>query len=161
MGCFATADGYVNIAGSNGRLWRGFCDALGEPQWVTDDRFRTAKLRSANRAVLNELVAERLARRSTAAWVALLTEHGVPVGPVNDIAETFADEQVRHLGLVAEVDHGVLGPLGLVRHAVTFADGPATVRAASPELGEHTADVLAELGIDADRLADLRARGIV
>ncbi|MEZ5260272.1 MAG: CaiB/BaiF CoA transferase family protein [Acidimicrobiia bacterium] len=161
MGCFATSDGYVNIAGSNGRLWRGFCEALGEPGWVTDERFRTAKLRSQNREVLNELIAERLAGRTTAEWVALLTEHAVPVGPVNDIAQTFADEQVQHLGLVAEVDHAVLGRLGLVRHAVTFADGPPTVRAASPELGEHTDAVLAQLGIDPARIADLRARGVL
>ncbi len=161
MGCFATADGHVNIAGSSGRLWRGFCTALGEEHWLDDERFRTAKLRSANRAELNALIAARLAERDTAEWVALLTEHGVPVGPVNTIDQTFADEQVSHLGLVAEVDHAALGTLGVVRNAVTMAGGPATVRRASPELGEHTDEVLRWLGVPEGRIADLRSRRVV
>jgi len=173
MGCFPTSDGHVNIAGSNGRLWRGFCAAIGEPGWPDDERFATPRLRSANRAVLNELIAERLATRTTAEWVRIMTDHGVPVGPVNTIDQTFADPQVQHLGLVQPVQNAVLGELGLIRNAVTMAggagddarldilDGTATVRAASPEQGEHTDAVLAEAGFSAGRIAELRAAGVI
>jgi formyl-CoA transferase len=161
MGCFPTRDGHVNIAGSGGRLWRGFCAALGEPQWVDDPRFRTGSLRSRNRDELNALIAERLAQRTTQEWVELLTEHGVPVGPVNTIDQTFADPQVDHLQLVQPVDHGRLGRLGVIRNAVTLQDGPSTVRGPSPELGEHTEEILREIGFDPARIADLRARGVV
>jgi formyl-CoA transferase len=161
MGCFPTRDGHVNIAGSGGRLWRGFCAALGEPQWVEDPRFTTGSLRSRNRDELNGLIAERLAERTTAEWVELLTEHGVPVGPVNTIDQTFADPQVEHLGLVQPVEHPRLGRLGVIRNAVTWQDGPPTVRGPSPELGEHTEEILLELGLDPARIADLRARGAV
>ena len=172
MGCFPTRDGHVNIAGSNGRLWRGFCQAIGAPEWVGDERFATPGLRSRNRAVLNAAIAERLASRTTAEWVAIMTEHGVPVGPVNTIEQTFADPQVQHLGLVQPVDHAALGQLGLIRNAVTMqrggADGDrdvlngmATVRTASPEQGEHTDAILAEAGFGPDRIAELRAAGVV
>ena len=172
MGCFPTRDGHVNIAGSNGRLWRGFCQAIGAPEWVGDERFATPGLRSRNRAVLNAAIAERLAARTTAEWVAIMTEHGVPVGPVNTIEQTFADPQVQHLGLVQPVDHAALGQLGLIRNAVTMqrggADGDrdvlngmATVRTASPEQGEHTDAILAEAGFGPDRIAELRAAGVV
>ncbi len=172
MGCFPTSDGHVNIAGSNGRLWRGFCQAIGAPEWVGDERFATPGLRSRNRTVLNAAIAERLAARTTAEWVAIMTEHGVPVGPVNTIEETFADPQVQHLGLVQPVDHDALGQLGLIRNAVTMQrggpdedrdvlDGTATVRRASPEQGEHTDAILAEAGFGPERIAELRAAGVV
>ncbi len=172
MGCFPTRDGHVNIAGSNGRLWRGFCRAIGAPEWVDDERFVTPGLRSRNRAVLNDAIAERLAARTTAEWVAIMTEHGVPVGPVNTIEETFADPQVQHLGLVQPVEHDALGQLGLIRNAVTMQrraaggdrdvlDGTATVREASPEQGEHTDAILTEAGFGPERIAELRAAGVV
>lgn len=180
MGCFATSDGHVNIAASGGRLWRRFCEALAVPEWLDDPRFRSAKLRSANREQLNELIAARLVQHRTAQWVALLTEHGVPVGPVNDIAEVFADPQVQHLGLLHTVEHGRLGPLDLVRNAVTMSDGsggvpavvaagdaagaPATlptVRQPSPDLGQHAEQVLAEAGFSVDEIAGLRAANVI
>ena len=168
MGCFPTIDGHVNIAGANGRLWRGFCAAIGAPEWLDDERFATARLRSANRAVLNGLIAERMSARTTAEWIDVMTAHGVPVGPVNTVDQTFADPQVQHLGLVEAVRHATLGELGLLRNAVTMAgaggdvlNGTATVRTPSPDQGEHAADILAELGLDAARIAELRARGVI
>ncbi len=170
MGCFPTQDGHVNIAGANGRLWRGFCAAIGAAEWLEDERFATPRLRSNNRGVLNAAIAARLATRSTAHWVQIMTEHGVPAGPVNTIDEAFADPQVQHLGLVHTVAHATLGELGLIRNAVTMRrgiddghvlDGTATVRAASPEQGEHTDAILAEAGFGAERIAELRAHGVI
>ena len=80
MGCFATADGHINIAGSSGRLWSGFCAAMDRPDWMTDDRFASPAARSHNRVALNAAIAAALRPRTTAEWVVLMTEHGVPAG---------------------------------------------------------------------------------
>ena len=161
MGCFASADGWVNVAGPSGRLLRRFCEVIGLPDLPSDPRFDTGAKRSANRVALNHLVAERLRTRTTAAWVDALNEAGVPCGPVHRLDEAFADPQVAHLGMVATVDHPELGPIGILRNAVTMADGPPTVRTPSPDPGAHTDEVLGELGISPERIEDLRARGIL
>ena len=98
MGCFASADGYVNIAGSSGRLLHSLCEVIGLPGIPADPRFDSAAKRSANRAELNALIAERLRTRTTAAWVEELNRAGVPCGPVYRMDEVFADPQVEHLG---------------------------------------------------------------
>jgi formyl-CoA transferase len=161
MGCFRSADGYVNIAGPSGRLLRNFCAVVGLPELVDDPRFDSSAKRSANRAALNELVAERLCTRTTAEWVDALNAVGVPCGPVYAIDEVFADPQIEHLGLRARVAHDVLGALDLVRNAVTMTDGPPTVRTAAPESGADTDAVLAEIGCSAEQIAELHRRGIV
>jgi crotonobetainyl-CoA:carnitine CoA-transferase CaiB-like acyl-CoA transferase len=161
MGCFETADGHVNVAGAGGRLWHALCEALGLPELARDPRFDTIAKRTAARAELNALVAERLRTRTTTEWVAELNAAGVPAGPVYRVDETFADPQVEHLGMVAGVDHAVLGRLNLVRAPVTTSRDHAAVRAPTPEPGEHTAEVLGELGLSPEQVDDLRRRGVV
>ncbi|MDY7104118.1 MAG: CoA transferase [Actinomycetota bacterium] len=166
MGCFASADGHVNIAGPSGRLLRRFCEAIDLPGLPEDPRFDTGEKRSANRAELNAIVAERLRTKPTSHWIAVLNDAGVPCGPVYSLGEVFADPQVEHLGLTGTVTHAELGDLDIVRNAVTMAGpdggaGPATVRTPSPEAGEHSDDVLAALGLDADEIDDLRRRGVI
>jgi crotonobetainyl-CoA:carnitine CoA-transferase CaiB-like acyl-CoA transferase len=160
-GCFASADGYINIAGPSGRLLRRLCDVIGLPGLPDDPRFDTAAKRSANRAELNELIAGRLRTKTTSAWVAALNEAGVPCGPVYRMDEVFADPQVGHLAMTEPVQHPALGRLEILRNAVRMTDGPATVRAPSPDIGEHTNEVLAELGYPEAEIAQLRARGAI
>ena len=161
MGCFRSTDGHVNIAGPSGRLLTRFCETIGLPDLPQDPRFSSTSARSANRAELNALVAERIATRTTAEWVAALNAAGVPCGPVNSIDQVFADEQVRHLGMAATVEHRALGSLDIVRNAVTMTDAGPTVRTPSPDPGEHTDEILGELGLSADEISVLRARGAV
>jgi formyl-CoA transferase len=116
---------------------------------------------SANRAELNGIIQERLREQPTAHWVAVLNQAGIPAGPVNRIDEAFSDPQVLALAMVEPVDHATLGRLGLIRNAVTMTRTPGRVRVPSPEPGEHTAEVLAELGVDGGELAALRRRGVV
>jgi formyl-CoA transferase len=171
-GCFPTADGHVNIAGPSGRLWRRFCEVIGAPELLTDERYATGPLRSRNRAELNAAVEARLRTRTTADWVDALTAVGVPAGPVNTIDQVFADPQVQHLGLATPVHHPRLGELSIVRNAVALTgldgDGSApgagrepTVRTASPDPGQHTDEVLAEAGLAPAEIADLRTRGVI
>jgi formyl-CoA transferase len=161
MGCFRSADGYVNIAGAFGRLLWRFCDVIGVPDLPKDPRFDTPAHRSANRAELNRIVGARLAQGTTAEWVERLNEAGVPCGPVLRTDEVFADPHVEHLAMAAAVESPSLGNLTLLRNAVTMSDGPSTVRTASPEAGQHTYELLGELGLTGDEIADLRQREVV
>jgi crotonobetainyl-CoA:carnitine CoA-transferase CaiB-like acyl-CoA transferase len=161
MGCFATADGYVNIGGADGRLLTSLCEVVGLPWLPADPRFDSLARRSANRAELNALIGDRLRTRSTADWVAAMNAAGVPCGPVYRMDEVFADPQVEHLAMTGDVEHPVLGPLEIVRNAVRMTDAPPTVRAPSPETGAHTAEVLGELGYLPADVERLHADGVI
>jgi formyl-CoA transferase len=110
---------------------------------------------------LNRIVGERLRERTTAEWVRLLNDAGVPCGPVYRMNEVFADEQVRHLGLTAPVSHPGLGRLDLVRNAVRVSGTAPTVRSPTPDPGAHSETILAELGYTPDQIARLRADGAI
>ncbi|MGP7997797.1 MAG: CaiB/BaiF CoA transferase family protein [Streptosporangiaceae bacterium] len=161
MGCFAAADGYLNIGAAGGRLLRQLCQVIGLPGLPADPRFDTQAKRSANRAELNALVAARLRTRTTADWVEALNQAGVPCGPVYRMDEVFADPQVGHLAMTEPVEHPALGRLDLVRNAVRMTGGPPTVRAPSPEPGADTDQVLAELGYPSAEIGRLRADGVI
>ncbi len=161
MGCYASADGYVNIAGASGRLLRNLCEVIGLPGLPRDPRFSSAARRSANRAELNALIAGRLRTRTTGAWVEAFSQAGVPCGPVYRMDEVFADPQVEHLAMTEPVEHPVLGHLDILRNAVRMTGAPATVRTPSPDLGDHTDEVLAELGYPRAQIDRLRAQGAI
>ena len=161
MGCFATADGYVNIGAADGRLLRSLCEVIGLPWIPADPRFDSPAGRSANRGELNALIAEQLATQTTASWVAALNDVGVPCGPVYRMDEVFADPQVEHLAMAQPVTHPVLGQLDIVRNAVRMTDAPPTVRAASPDAGDHTDEVLDELGYSAEVIEQFRTSGVI
>jgi crotonobetainyl-CoA:carnitine CoA-transferase CaiB-like acyl-CoA transferase len=160
MGCFASADGYVNIGAAGGRLLDSLCQVIGLPGIPADPRFDSAAKRSANRAELNALIAERLRARTTAEWVEALNQAGVPCGPVYRMDEVFADPQVEYLAMTEPVEHPALGRLDILRNAVRMTDAPATVRTPSPDPGDHTAEVLAELGYQQAEIDRLRDQGV-
>ncbi len=161
MGCFATADGYVNIGAAGGRLLDAFAAVIGLPGLPDDPRFASYEKRSANRDDLNALVAERLRTQATAYWVEALNAAGVPCGPVYRMDEVFADPQVKHLAMTEDVRHPVLGPLSLIRNAVRMTGEPGTVRTPSPGRGDHTAEILAGLGYSPAEIAELRAEAAI
>jgi len=161
MGCFAAANGYVNIAGASGRMLRNLCEAIGLPGIPADPRFDSAGKRSANRAELNALIAQRLRTRTVAAWVEDLNRAGVPCGPVYRMDEVFADPQVEHLAMTEPVEHPALGRLDILRNAVRMAGAPGTVRTPSPDLGGDTDAVLTELGYPRAEIDRLRAQRVI
>ena len=161
MGCFRTADGYMNVGGASGRLLRNFCAVIGLPDLPKEPRFDSTAKRSANRSELNAIIAERLRTRTTDDWVAAFAAVGVPAGPVYRVDEVLADPQVEHLGVVTEVDGSALGRIALVRNPVTSNHRIETVRTATPSAGEHTDEVLHELGLSSTDIDALRARGVI
>ncbi|WP_419922816.1 CaiB/BaiF CoA transferase family protein [Candidatus Poriferisodalis sp.] len=161
MGTYVAADGYINIAAPGGRLLRSFCAEIGLPGLTDDERFSSSRTRSANRAALNEIIGERLATASCDEWVERLNAVGIPCGRVNSVAEAFADPQVRHLGMAAPVRHPAVGDIRIIRNATQIDGVPGDIRRPSPTKGEHTDEILAQFGLDADDVAVLRDSGAV
>ena len=158
---YATADGYINIGAAGEEMWRRLCRAIGREDLVQRPEFASDAARARNRRALNEELNRALAARTTEDWVAALNEAGVPCGPILTMDRVFADPQVRHLGIAAGVTHPALGEIRLVAQAVTLARTLATLAAPAPECGEHTEEVLRELGYDAAQVEELRRRQVI
>ena len=165
---FPTQDGNMLLAIGNDGQFQRFCAAAGQPQWAADARFATNTLRVHNRAELIPAMEVVTRTRTTAAWIALLEDKAVPCGPVNNIAQAFDDAQVKARGLAVtlprwkdgEAGDGVAQITG-VASPLRLSATPPVLRNAPPALGQHTDEVLREMGLDAARIAALRAQGVV
>ena len=160
-GVFPASDGQINIAASSGRQWERFCDTVARPEWKTHPRWQTQKGRSDDRAALNAAIAEVTRTRSSAHWVELFAEAGIPCGPVNSIDKVFDDPQVRHLGIAQPVTHPRLGEQHVVASPLTLSGVDKTIRAAAPDIAADTDAVLAEAGYSAAEIAALREHGVI
>ena len=160
-GVYKARDGSLIIQAGTQRIYQRLCEALEAPELLDDPRFVDRRARLKNRDQLTEEIERRLAKRDVAEWFEILSEIGVPMGPVYNVEQCFADEQVKTLPVTATVEHPVLGPLTLLASGVNLERTPPSIRSAAPELGEHTDEVLHELGFDDEKIADLRGRGIV
>ena len=158
---FASSDGYVMVAVGNDGLWRRYAGAIGRPELADDDRFTTNAERVRHRDVLIPLLAHIMATRTTKDWVDALNSAGVPVGPIQTVDEALADPQVLARGMVAEVQHPTAGALNLVNCPIHLTRTPAQVRTPPPLLGQHTDEVLSELGFDDATIASMHAAGTV
>jgi len=160
-GVFATADGHINIAGSGPELFARLCKALGADQLAADPDFASGKARLRNRDRLNAAIETITRTRGSAEWIDILNRAGVPCGPIYRIDEVFYDPQVQHIGIARAVESATHGRQTLVGQAVELSRTPWQLRAPTPEKGEHTEEVLSELGYDPTAIAALRARGAI
>ncbi len=144
-GLFRTADEPIAIAPNNDAFFGRLMDALDLPELKADPALATNPLRVQNRARLNAAVEARLAQEGAAHWVAVLNRAGVPCGPVHRVDAVFADPQVQSQGMVLDVPHPGHGTVRMLGFPMRFRDAPLQVRHPTPDLGQHTAAVLAEL----------------
>lgn len=159
---FPTADGHMILAIGNDGQFARFCHAVGRAEWAADERFATNAARLAHREVLIELLREVTAQRGTREWIALLEQHAVPCGPINTVADVFADEQVRARGMQIAMEHPQAGEIPLVASPMRLSDTPVQYRATPPQLGQHTQEVLRErLGLSSEAIEELQRKGVL
>lgn len=159
-GVYKARDGYMNIAVFGSKIWERFCDILGAPEWVTDERYRDKPSRSVNRDSLNAEINRRLAAQDRSYWIAKLNEGGVACGLINDLREVFDDPQIHHLNIVKEVVSERLGKQRMVGQPVQLTRTPSTIVRSAPRRGEHTEEILKNLGYGDEDLARMKSHGV-
>ncbi len=158
---FQTTDGYITAGAVSDAEWQGMCRALEREEWLEDPRFKTANDRIVNVRDRLAMTAEVLVTRSSDVWLERLDAEGVPCAPVLQRHEVFEHEQVRINEMVAEHDHPVAGRIRQPRPAARFDRTPAAMQRHAPTLGEHSEEILTELGLDEASLQALKAEGVV
>jgi crotonobetainyl-CoA:carnitine CoA-transferase CaiB-like acyl-CoA transferase len=159
---FATADGYLMLAVGNDRQFEEFCGVAGRPELAKDDRYRTNAGRVSNRATLVPEIDRLCRQKTTRQWLEALAPAGVPCGPINDLAEVFAEPQVKHRKMRFDLPHPAGGQVPQVRNPVLYSRTTLEYKDPPPLLGQHTEAVLQqELGISASEFGTLRADGVV
>lgn len=158
---FPTRDGWIMIAAGNDRLFAALCGAVGTPELAEDPRFRTNPDRVAHREELAAAIAGRLVDGGTADWLDRLDRAGVPAAPVQDVAQVAAHPQTEALGILTPLQHATIPDLRLVAPPLSVDGERVRLRQAAPALGEHSAEVLAEVGYSAEEIERLLAAGII
>ena len=159
-GVYRTGDGHINIAVFGGKIWERFAEAMGAPEWITDERSKTKLNRSVHRAWLNAEIEKRLERNTSDYWIERLNEAGVACGRINNLKEVFEESQVKHLGILRKVTSKHLGEQTLVGQPVTLTRTPSIIACAAPKRGEHSEEILTEIGYDRDAISRMKAAGV-
>jgi crotonobetainyl-CoA:carnitine CoA-transferase CaiB-like acyl-CoA transferase len=158
---FKAADGYFALGGANQANWRKLCEAIGRPDLLTDPRFGTNGDRTTNQRELAAVLESVFATKSVAHWMAVLEEAGVPAGPVYDVSHVYGDPQVIARQMAVEVDHPAAGKTRVIGVPVKLSGTPGQIRRPAPTLGQHTDEILAEIGLSPDAIRNLREKKAV
>jgi formyl-CoA transferase len=159
-GVYRTKDGHINIAVFGGKIWERFCHALGAPEWIEDERSKSKAARSVHRDWLNAEIEERLARETSGYWIGKLNAEGVACGRINDVKQVFEEPQVKHLGMLKKIVSPRFGEQTLMGQPVTLTRTPSTIARATPRRGEHSEEILREIGFGEPELARMKAAGV-
>jgi crotonobetainyl-CoA:carnitine CoA-transferase CaiB-like acyl-CoA transferase len=160
-GVFKTSDGHINIAASGDAMWIRLCDLLGSDEMRNNPDFATADLRSSNRNAVNSAIEAFTLTKTSALWIESLAEAGVPCGPIYSIDQMFADPQVQHLDMEHPVDHPELGQINLVGQAIKLSAHISRKGIPTPERGQHTSEVLSDLGLSSTEIERLSEEGVI
>ena len=153
------ADGYFVMGATNQKLWKQLCEHIHRPELFEDSRFKTNPLRLANRLELATELEKTFAQKNSDEWVDLLLAAGIPAGPINTYPQAFNSDHGVHRNMRMEIDHPIEGKVPNIGFAVKMNGTPQQVRRHPPLLGEHNDEILAELGIGAEALENLKAGG--
>jgi crotonobetainyl-CoA:carnitine CoA-transferase CaiB-like acyl-CoA transferase len=159
-GVFETADGHINIASAGQEIWERLKTELGDERLDSAD-FADGAARSENRKALNALITENTRADSSAHWIARLNKAGVPCGEINTIDQAFASPQVQHLGMARDMISQERGPTQIVGQPIAMSRSASEIRRPPPLLGQHTDEILAELGYDNNAINRLREDGAI
>jgi crotonobetainyl-CoA:carnitine CoA-transferase CaiB-like acyl-CoA transferase len=158
---YVVADGELAVAVGNDAQFARFAAVVGHPEWAGDPRFARNRDRVEHRELIDGLIQHELATRTRAAWISAFADAGIPAGPINSVAEALSSEQVLARDMVATVRHPEIDEVDLLGVPFRFAATPASIRRPPPLLGEHTNEVLAELGVTPAEIAGLRTDGVI
>ena len=159
---FETADGHINIAAAGELVWARFCKAADAEELLTDPDYAMPSARIKNRKALGARLAEIIRRRPSEYWLKAMDKAGVPCGPINTIDKVFADPQVQHLGIATPIDHPKYGAQKVVGQPIHMSRYPQPDKLKhTPDIGEHTEEILEGLGYDKAAIAALRAKSAV
>jgi formyl-CoA transferase len=159
---FHTKDRPIAIAVANQKLWINFCRLIGREEWLQDPRFESNPARVEHREVLLPLIETVMAGKTCDEWLERFVEAAIPCGPVNNMQHLFADPQVLHRQMIAEVPHPTIGTLRLAGIPIKYSETAGAIRLHPPLLGEHTADVLTDvLGYTPDGIEALNRQGVI
>jgi crotonobetainyl-CoA:carnitine CoA-transferase CaiB-like acyl-CoA transferase len=158
---FRTSDGSLILACGNDNLFRKFCEVAGCQPLAGDARFVTNGKRVENRGELTRLLSDVFGKKTTKEWIGALEAAGVPCGPINDLAQVFAEPQAQARGLRFELPHPSAGKVSLVRSPMRFSETPVEHDVPPPTLGQHTEEVLRGLGRSEAEIARLRCEAII
>jgi len=163
MGTFHAKDGLVNIAANTDRMFIMLCDKLGCPDIAADERFASPEKRKTHRQALDAIIQAHTKNFSRQTLIDSLNTVGIPCGPIYNIGEAFEDPQTKHLKMVCRANHPVLGPIGLVRSPINLSAFPHDdqFHHAGPDNGEHTAEIMQEMGYAPEKISDLTDKGII
>ena len=155
------ADGYINLGAANTRTWEKFAHAIGRPELVDRPEYAEDGLRVQNRHQLTREIEAVTTQQPRSHWLAVLEEIGVPCGPISNYAEVFADPHIQARGMVQEMEHPVGGIVQVLGPAAKLSETPAQLARRSPLYGEHTAEVLAEIGWTQAEIQELEKAGVI
>lgn len=161
VGVIETKDGFINIAVGGDGQWRDLCNVIARPELIDNPDYATVQNRFKSRPAVWALLQPIFAGKTSTEWLDVLEEANVPAGPIYKVDEMFEDPQVRHLGLAQTVNHHARGDVEIIGQPLVLERTPASIDVAAPDAGEHTDEILHEAGLTSERIAQLKAGGIV
>ena len=158
---FRARDGWFVLAAGSERMWTLLCDTIGRPGLKGDPRFATNADRLTHRRELIPLLKDTIAAHKAEHWLSLFRKLGIPCGPINFVDETLSDPHIRDRGVIVELEHPAAGLVRSIATPVRLSETPVSYRLPPPILGQHNAEVLAELGYGPADVARLETEGVI
>jgi formyl-CoA transferase len=160
-GAFRTKDGYINIAANQQKQWEDLADAVGLPELKTDPRFQERDTRKANRKLLTRILEEKLIQNTTAHWVDLLNDKGIPSGDIVSLQKALTSDQIKHRQTIVDIHEPQIGDIKVFNLPAQFSRTPASVDASPPRLSSHTEEILTSLGYCQEDLKALKEKIVI